>query len=102
MGGPAIKSAINTQGTPLSKRPLASGSWLAAACPASSNITPDSSKRAIGQARLGGTAGGATDVVGADEERYVGEPGRGGSDDGGGTKEGGSESMVCPRRGGSA
>jgi len=59
-------------------------------------------KRTIGQATLGGIAGGATDVVGADEVRYEGEPGRGGSDDGGGTKEGGSESMVFPAARGSA
>ena len=56
-------------------------------------MPPAITKRAIGHAELGGTGGGATDVVGADEERYQGEPGRGGSEDGGGTNEGGSESM---------
>jgi len=43
--------------------------------------------------RLGGSGGGATDVVGADEERYDDAPGRGRSDDGGGTKEGGSAAI---------
>jgi len=48
----------------------------------------------MGQVRLGGTGGGTSEVVGADEERYEGDPGRGGSDDGGGTKECGSESIA--------
>jgi len=47
----------------------------------------------IGQTLLGGTGGGATEVVGADDERYDGDPGRGGSEEGGGTKEGGSEAI---------
>jgi len=59
----------------------------------------DSSKRTIGQTGLGGIACGAIDVVGADEVRYEGAPGRGGSDDGGGTKEGGSLSMNCSATG---
>jgi len=60
------------------------------------------SKRTIGQTGLGGMGGGATDVVGAEEERNASEPGRGRSDEGGGTKEGGSESIACPATGGSA
>jgi hypothetical protein len=56
-------------------------------------------KRTIGQARLGGIAAGAIDVVGAEDVRYEAEPGRGGPDDGGGTKEGGSESMALSRSG---
>jgi len=52
--------------------------------------------RTIGHRRLGGTGGGAIEVVGAEDERYEGEPGRGGSDDGGGTNEDGSESIDFP------
>src|SRR6187431_2012950 len=97
MGGPAMASAISTHGMALASKPLASGSWLAAACAASSNMPAEMNRRTIGQATLGGIAGGASDVVGADDVRYEGDPGRGGFDEGGGTKEGGSESMACPR-----
>jgi hypothetical protein len=62
----------------------------------------ESANRTIGQTMLGGIGGGATDVVGAEEERYDGEPGRGGFDEGGGTNEGGSESMAFPATRGSA
>jgi len=34
-----------------------------------------STKRAIGQTGLGGNAGGATDVVGAEDERNEADPG---------------------------
>lgn len=88
--------AIPTQGMALTSTPFASGSWLAAAWEASSSMPAEIDKRTIGQTALDGTGGGATDVVGADEERYEGEPGRGGSDEGGGTKDGGSESMDFP------
>lgn len=58
-------------------------------------------RRTIDQTGLGWIGGGATEVVGADDERYEGDPGLGGSDDGGGTKEGGSESISGPMTKGS-
>src|SRR6188768_1405394 len=93
-GGTAMPSAISTHGTALTQMPWPSGSLLAAACAASSNKPAERHKRTMGQVRLGGTGGGTSEVVGADEERYEGDPGRGGSDDGGGTKECGSESIA--------
>lgn len=67
---------------------------MAAACDANSNMAAETHNRTIGPTRLGGSGGGATEVVGADEERYEEAPGRGRSDDGGGTKEGGSEAIA--------
>ena len=61
-----------------------------------------SSKRTIGQARPGATAGGATEVVGADELRYEADPDWGGCDGGGGASEGGSEAIAILATGRSA
>lgn len=55
-----------------------------------------SAKRAIGQPGPEACGGGATDVVGADEERYPGDPGSAGPDGGGGATDGGSDS-ICSR-----
>jgi hypothetical protein len=97
-----MPSAINTHGTALTSTPWASGSRLAAACAASNKKPAEMHKRTSGQATLAGAGGGTSDVVGADEERYEGDPGRGGSEDGGGAKEGGSVSIARPAIEGSA
>ena len=68
-GGTAIPSASSTQGMALTSTLLVSGSRLAAACAASSSMPAEMHKRTIGQATLGGTGGGTSEVVGADEER---------------------------------
>jgi hypothetical protein len=49
-----------------------------------------------GQSKPGLIAGGATEVVGADDDRNAAEPGVGGTEGAGGTTEGGSELMVSP------
>ena len=50
----------------------------------------------LGQSKPGLVAGGATEVVGADDDRNAADPGAGGADDTRGTTEGGSEFMVSP------
>jgi len=96
IGGTAMANAINTQGTALASMPLASGSRFAAACVANVSMPAERHKRTMDPTGFGGSGGGATDVVGADDERYEGVPGRGGPDDGGGTNEGGSVSIAGP------
>ena len=64
------------------------------AAPRSTSMAQASARRVHGQNKPGLIAGGATEVVGADDDRNAADPGAGGTEDAGGRTEGGSESML--------
>src|SRR3954470_20298854 len=87
-----INAAPSARATSL-PAPLAPAPLLTDAAPRSRSIAQPRNRRTHGQNTPWLIAGGATEVVGAEEERQAADPGAGGTDGARGTTEGGSESM---------